>query len=125
MPSILCSFYTYALILIMKIELTPIALISVLLMGVLESLIIGFAIMSLAEDKIKGLTLAKGLGGFLVFAFADLIPVTLIKVIAYGVPYYWIGQVVLSGTAFNMIMGILVHGVFLGFVILRLRRMVY
>jgi len=125
MPSILCAIYTFALIVSMGIKLPYTIMMAVILMGILESLTIGFAIMTLAEDKIKGLTMAKGLSGLIVFAFADLIPVQFIKIIAYGVPYYWIGQVVLDGNFLNISLGLIVHGIYLGWMILRLRKMVY
>lgn len=96
----------------------------VLFFCVLESLTIGFFVMAFAEDKIKGLTLVKGMGILLVFGFAEIIPVKIIQWLGMLVPYYWNAQVILHGETWMMGIGMLVHLVFLALVVRKLKIMI-
>lgn len=58
------------------------------------SIVIGLVFFSLATDKIKGLTYAKGLNLIVIFAFADLLKGDFIKTIALGFPTYWVAEIV-------------------------------
>lgn len=72
------------------------------------AIVIGLVFFSVATDKIKGLTYAKGLNLIVIFAFADLLKGDFIKIISLGFPTYWIAQIVhspsrLNGYMFGMI----------------------
>ncbi len=69
-----------------------------LITGILSALaiVIGLVFFSVATDKIKGLTYAKGLNLIVIFAFADLLKGNFIKMISLGFPTYWIAQIVQS-----------------------------
>lgn len=58
------------------------------------AIVIGLVFFSLATDKIKGLTYAKGLNLIVIFAFADLLKGDFIKTISLGFPTYWIAEIV-------------------------------
>lgn len=55
---------------------------------------VGLVFFSIADDKVKGLTYAKGLNLIVVFAFADLLKGNFIKVSASLFPTYWIAEIV-------------------------------
>lgn len=55
---------------------------------------IGLIFFSIATDKIKALTYAKGLNMIVIFAFADLLKGNFIKVLSLGFPTYWIAEIV-------------------------------
>ena len=62
----------------------------------LLAIAVGLVFFSVATDKIKGLTYAKGLNLIVIFAFADLLKGDFIKTMSLGFPTYWIAQVVLD-----------------------------
>lgn len=109
----------------LEIKLSILSYMMVLIFCTLESLLVGFLLMSFAEDKIKGLALAKGVGALFVFGFADLIPVKSLQTIAYLVPYYWNTQLMIKDSMLIMGLGLLVHIIYLLLIIRRLRTMVY
>lgn len=55
---------------------------------------IGLIFFSIATDKIKALTYAKGLNLIVIFAFADLLKGNFIKVLSSAFPTYWISEIV-------------------------------
>ncbi|BES64533.1 hypothetical protein SANA_09720 [Gottschalkiaceae bacterium SANA] len=58
------------------------------------AIVIGLVFFSLATDKIKGLTYAKGLNLIVIFTFADLLKGAFIKTISLGFPTYWLAEIV-------------------------------
>lgn len=108
----------------LQVKLSIIAYIVVLIFCISESLMIGFLLMSFAEDKIKGLTLVKGMGVLFVFGFAELIPIRMIQWLGKIVPYYWNAQVILHDELWMMGVGLLLHTILLLLIVRRLKVMI-
>jgi hypothetical protein len=82
--------------------------------------IIGLLIYSGADDKVKGLTFAKGLNSLVLFAFTDLFALNWLTFIAWFFPPYWITMIIKSPDSFTMAcIALLVHVIWLGFLIFR------
>ncbi|PKP46728.1 MAG: hypothetical protein CVT94_13785 [Bacteroidetes bacterium HGW-Bacteroidetes-11] len=82
--------------------------------------IIGLLIFSGADDKVKGLTFAKGLNTLVIFAFTDLFALSWLTFLSWLFPPYWITLIIKSpySIAFASV-GLLVHALWLGILIFR------
>jgi fluoroquinolone transport system permease protein len=81
---------------------------------------IGLLIFSGAEDKVKGLTFAKGLNTLVLFAFTDLFALSWLTFISWFFPPYWITMIIKSPFSISMAcIGLLVHAAWLGILIIR------
>jgi len=60
----------------------------------LMALVVGFVFFSLADDKVKALTYAKGLNLIVIFAFSDLLKGDFIKIAAWFFPTYWVAKII-------------------------------
>ncbi len=84
------------------------------LLMAIYSAIIGLLIFQGADDKVKGLTFAKALNLFVLFAFTDLFAMKWLTVLSWFFPPYWITMVIKyphSGLVIGM--ALLVHVVWL------------
>ncbi|MBN2853639.1 MAG: hypothetical protein JXQ23_12965 [Clostridia bacterium] len=61
---------------------------------------LGLILFTIASDKVKGLTYAKGLNILLLFAFADLLHSRWLTYLAYLFPPYWITKIIEQPTNF-------------------------
>jgi fluoroquinolone transport system permease protein len=76
----------------------------------LDSLIVGLALFGLASDKVKGLTLAKGLSAFMVLSLADLLQMRWFSLLASCFPFYWTGHLLNEPvTPAKLAIALLVH----------------
>jgi len=55
---------------------------------------VGLLFFSLASDKIKGLTYAKGMNMFIIFAYSDLLDVQWFKYLSAIFPTYWLSALI-------------------------------
>lgn len=82
--------------------------------------IIGLLIFSGADDKVKGLTFAKGLNTLVLFAFTDLFALSWLTFISWFFPPYWITLIIKSPCSIAVAsVGLLVHASWLGILIFR------
>ncbi|MHC1780663.1 MAG: hypothetical protein AB9922_10555 [Bacteroidales bacterium] len=70
----------------------------------LYSAVIGLLIFLGADDKVKGLTYAKGLNSIAIFAFTDLFNLKWLIILSYAFPPYWITQVIREPDSFIYVM---------------------
>lgn len=90
------------------------------LLSAIYTAIIGLLIYSGADDKVKGLTYAKGLNSLVLFAFTDLIALNWLTFISWFFPPYWITMMIKSPYSFTYAcIAMLVHVIWLGFLIFR------
>lgn len=76
-----------------------------------------------AEDKVKGLTLAKGLNLINVFAFTDLFGLPWLTALSWLFPSYWFTRVIHDPTSMLAIaMLLLTNGVWLVFLVIGFRK---
>lgn len=88
-------FYVYLTYFIMNIYYLPMITLFYLslLLGNL-SIIIGLILFTLAEDKVKGLTYAKGLNVIVILALADLVDNKWIGIFSSLFPTYWVTKII-------------------------------
>lgn len=91
-PSIIYTFINYLIMQIYIIDFATLAYISVL--SSLLAIVIGLVFSSVATDKIKGLTYAKGLNLLIIFAFGDLFKGNAIKYLSSAFPTYWVSKII-------------------------------
>lgn len=85
--------------------------------------IIGLLIFLGADDKVKGLTFAKGLNALAIFAFADLFAIQWFTSVSWFFPSYWISMILKSPNSFTVGgLALVVHVVWLGFLVFRYSR---
>jgi fluoroquinolone transport system permease protein len=91
--------FIYCIVSCSVLNLAGLPLISVLFLSILSAIysaIIGLLIFSSADDKVKGLTIAKALNALILFAFADLFCLNWLTVLSWLFPPYWITMIVKS-----------------------------
>src|SRR6056297_2963782 len=86
------TFVSYFILDMVRIPIFT--LIFIALMLSILSACIGLLLSSLASDKVKGLTYAKGLNFIIIFCFADLIDVEYIRVVSAIFPTYWVSSII-------------------------------
>jgi fluoroquinolone transport system permease protein len=116
----------YCLISFVVFDLVDLPLLSIIFLSILSSIytaIIGLLIYSGADDKVKGLTFAKGLNTLVLFAFTDLFSLYWLTCLSWFFPPYWITMILKSPTSpIANSMALLVHSAWLGFLIFRYGR---
>ncbi len=91
-----------------------------LALSAIYTAIIGLLIFSGADDKVKGLTFAKGLNSLVIFAFADLFALSWLTFLSWFFPPYWITHIIKSPNSIAVAsIGLLVHALWLGVLIFR------
>ncbi|MGB3368354.1 MAG: hypothetical protein WBA54_12745 [Acidaminobacteraceae bacterium] len=91
-PSMIYTFINYYIMQIYIINFITLAYISFI--SSLLSIVIGLVFSSIATDKIKGLTYAKGLNLLIIFAFGDLFKGNSVKYLSSAFPTYWISKII-------------------------------
>lgn len=91
-PSIIYTFINYYIMGIYIINFATLAYVAIILS--LFAIVVGLIFTSLASDKIKGLTYAKGLNLLIIFAFSDLLKGDFIKYLSLLFPTYWISKII-------------------------------
>ena len=97
-----------------------ISLILLLFMMAVYSAISGLLLFLLADDKVKGLTLAKGLNTLSLFAFSDILALPWLTKLSWFFPTYWTSRIVrFPDNLPEILIFILCHLVWLGVLIKR------
>jgi fluoroquinolone transport system permease protein len=119
--SLIYSFLAYYILDLAELPFYSVLLLSVLL--AIYSSIIGLLLFLGANDKVKGLSYAKALNVFILFAFADLFSLKWFVFISWFFPPYWISLVIKAPNSFfaNSI-ALIVHTAWLFILIYRFRR---
>jgi fluoroquinolone transport system permease protein len=119
--SILSIIYGFIGIAVFK--LPDLSFFSIVLLSVLSAFytaIIGLLIFSGAEDKVKGLTFAKGLNTLVLFAFTDLFALPWLTFLSWFFPPYWITMIIKTPhSLFAICLAIVIHVAWLGILIFR------
>lgn len=90
---------------------------------VLYTAIFGLILFNSADDKVKGLTFAKGLNALAFFAFADLFGLPWLTLLSWLFPPFWITALLKNqGAPLPYIMAMIVHAAWLAFLLVRYQR---
>ena len=116
--------YCFAAYYLLRIHDIPfISLAYIILLLAMVSAITGLLLFCGADDKVKGLTFAKGLNMLNLFAFADLFSMPWLTVLSWFFPAYWITAIIKNpDSPVANISALAVHLAWLGILILRYRR---
>ena len=82
------------------IELPFYTMIFLCVLSAMYVVIIGLLLFSVAEDKVKGLTLAKAINVLALFAFTDLLPIRWLTILSWFFPPYWITLIIKTPYSF-------------------------
>jgi len=85
----IAGFYVLSLV---SLPFMPVLFLSLLM--AIYTAIIGLLIFHSADDKVKGLTIAKALNSFALFAFTDLFALKWLTVLSWFFPPYWVTMVI-------------------------------
>lgn len=92
-------------------------LISILLS--IQTIIIGLILFDLADDKVKGLTYAKGIDFIMIFGLADLVDNEWVIYLAMLFPSYWITKLIENPSFSNIIISFCIHLLWLSIILAR------
>jgi hypothetical protein len=116
--SIIYCLLSFAIFAQPMLPLFTIVLLSALL--AIYTAIIGLLIFSGADDKVKGLTFAKGLNTLVLFAFTDLFALRWLTVLSWFFPPYWITLIIKTPHSLTIAgIALLVHVFWLGVLVFR------
>lgn len=90
-------------------SLNLLALMTLFLLLPIESISIGMLLFILSEDKVKGLTYSKGLSLLYMTSLVQLLKHPIITFFSSFLPFYWIWRIIDKSTIQNMIIGLLIH----------------
>lgn len=82
-------------------------------MIIIQSGVTALILFSAADNKVQGLTFAKGLGLLMLPIFFDLLNNTFLNVIGYISPYYWIYNYLINKNAASLLIGLIVNLIWL------------
>lgn len=80
----------------------------------LQSIVIALFLFSLADDKVKGLTLAKSLNIFILTAGGDLMEIPAVSFICSLFPFYWSAKILMHPTFLSALIGTVVNLLWVG-----------
>jgi len=119
--SVVYGFISFAVFNLVELPFLSMVFLSIL--SAIYTAIIGLLIYSGADDKVKGLTFAKGLNTLVLFAFTDLFALPWLTYSSWFFPPYWITMVLKAPhSIFAISLALLVHSVWLGVLIFRYRK---
>ncbi len=78
-------------------------------MIIIQSGVTALILFSVADNKVQGLTYAKGLGLLMLPIFFDLLSNTFLNIIGYISPYYWIYNYLINKNATSLLIGLIVN----------------
>lgn len=100
----------------------PVMLIPIGLLLSIQTIGMGIFIALVSEDKVKGLTNTKAISALSLFGFTNLIPIVSVKVIGRLIPQYYIAQLIVAPSILIVLVGILIHVIWLGLIYKRALR---
>jgi hypothetical protein len=90
------------------------------LLAAVYTAITGLLLFTRADDKVKGLTFAKGLNALVLFAFTDLLSLSWLTYLSWLFPPYWFTMVIKSPWSFaESAAALIVHLAWLSILIIR------
>lgn len=112
------TIFTYYLLNIYHIPILTLLVISPLL-GI-YAFVIGSILFILSDDKVKGLTYAKGLNIMMLFSLSDLLDQRWLTILSKIFPPYWITKVIQTpNNMMVLLIALLVHGIWLIIILLK------
>ncbi|PKM50830.1 MAG: hypothetical protein CVV02_10075 [Firmicutes bacterium HGW-Firmicutes-7] len=116
--TVVYTFMGYFTVNIYKLPLLVVFLLSILL-GIL-SIILGMIIFTVATDKVKGLTYAKGINFMLLFCLSDLLNERWLTNFSMFFPTYWITEIIQNPKSIVVFSSaVLVHAIWLIIILFR------
>ncbi|MGM0379561.1 MAG: hypothetical protein ACQEQE_07425 [Bacillota bacterium] len=115
-PSVFSFFYTLIIINLFG-NINFLKGTFLILFSIIQTIIFCISIFYLANDKVKGLTYAKGLNIFVVFCFIDLFNNRYLTFVGNIFPSFWITKLLKSQLLTDYILSTLVHLFWLIFII--------
>lgn len=116
--TIVYVFITYYSFRIYNLNFLTVAYLSVLL--AIYSILMGLILFSIADDKVKGLTYAKGLNIMTFFALTDLLSLKWLSNLSSFFPTYWITRIIREPNNIKIYsISLLVYLIWLGIVLFR------
>lgn len=110
MPFCLSMIYTFLCHYILHIySVSFVILLLIALISGMQSIVIALFLFSLADDKVKGLTLAKALNIFIITAGGDLLSIPAVSILCSLFPFYWSAKLLMQPTLFSIITGYAVN----------------
>ncbi len=121
LSSVLYSLLGYFLLDIYSLDGVRLLLLCV--MTGFESIIVGLALFILADNKVKGLTCAKGLGALMITALSDILHLPWLSVLSSLIPFCWVSRLVVQPLSLMNVMGLLVtHALWMGLALHKIKR---
>lgn len=97
MPFVLSMAYALVSHLIMNlVAVSAINLIAVLLVSGMQGICTGLILFTIADDKVKGLTLAKMLDSLMITSAGDLLGIRWVSIVCGALPFYWTTKLMLA-----------------------------
>ncbi len=116
----------YSFLAIVMLNVCPVSLPAAITLAGLMAMytaIFGIILFNSADDKVKGLTFAKGLNVLAFFAFSDLFGLKWLTVLSWLFPPFWITALLKNqGTPMPYIMALIVHVAWFAFLLVRYQR---
>ena len=82
-----------------------------------QTLLMALLLYSLASNKVRGLTIAKGLGILMLPMFFDLLDNRFLEILGYATPFYWVYALIEKGGLQILAIGLLVNLIWLAAVL--------
>lgn len=115
MPFVLSMIYTILFHLVLNIySVSVLALILITFLAGLQSIVSALFLFSLADDKVKGLTLAKALNIFVLTSMSGLLNIPVVTLVSALFPFYWSAEILMHPSLFNAVAGISVNLIWVG-----------
>lgn len=116
----------YSFLAVYVLNICPVTLHTAIMLAGLMALytaIFGLILFNSADDKVKGLTFAKGLNALAFFAFTDLFGLQWLTVISWLFPPFWITALIKNqGAPLPYVMALIVHAFWLVALLVRYHR---
>jgi fluoroquinolone transport system permease protein len=112
LPGVMTLIYSSVIVL----TINPLSLLQgiiLVIMCIIQSALFAIALFHLADDQVKGLTYAKGLNIIIIFAFTRLIQNDFISIFALITPTYWLTETIQFYTPYTLVIGLMVHLIWL------------
>lgn len=116
MPFVLSMAYTLVSHVIMNlVAVTAGSLVAVMMIAGMQGVTISLILFSIADDKVKGLTLAKMLDSLMITCMGDLLGIRWVSVVCGLLPFYWTTTLMVAPqSAGVIIMGIAINAAWVG-----------
>lgn len=116
MPFVLSMAYTLISHLILNlVAVSAVSLFAVMLLSGLQAISTALVLFSIADDKVKGLTLAKMLDSLMITSAADLLGIPWVSVLSGVLPFYWTTKFMIAPqSAGILLLGIAVNAAWVG-----------